>query len=76
MPYRPIDIYTIYIENTSIQEPFTFYYAIRNSEGSISLMDQRFDSKDEAYCLSLLDTIMNSSNFIGFPFPCINFLIT
>jgi hypothetical protein len=75
MKYQPTDIYNIYINSTSVQEPFIFYYAIRNTEGSISLMDQQFTSKDETYCLSLLDTIMNSSNFIGFPFPCVNFLI-
>jgi hypothetical protein len=75
MKYQPIDIYSIYIDNTSVQESFILYYAVRNTEGNISLMDQQFDSKDETYCLSLLDTIMNSPNFIGFPFPCINFLI-
>jgi hypothetical protein len=75
MTYQPIDIYNIYINSTSVQESFILYYAVRNTEGSISLMDQQFDSKDETYCLSLLDTIMNSPNFIGFPFPCINFLI-
>jgi hypothetical protein len=76
MTYQTIDIYNIYINSTSVQEPFMLYYAVRNTEGNISLMDQQFDSKDETYCLSLLDNIMNSSNFIGFPFPCIDFIIT
>lgn len=75
MAYKPIDIYSIHIENTSVQAPFTLYYAVRNTNGSIGLMDQQFDSKDETYCVSLLGTIMNSPNFVGFPFPCINFLI-
>lgn len=74
MTHQPIDIYNIYINNSTVKEPFTLYYAIRNIDGNISLMDQQFISKDETYCLSLLNGIMNSPDFIGFPFPCINFI--
>jgi len=76
MKHQLIDIYNIYINSISVQEPFILYYAIRNTDNSISLMDQQFDSKDETYCLSLLDNIMNLPNFIGFPFPCVDFIIT
>ena len=75
MKHQPIDIYNTYILSAS-SEPFIFYYAIRNADNSISLMDQQFDSKDKTYCLSLLNNIMNLPNFIGFPFPCIDFIIT
>ena len=63
MTYQPIDVYNININVPSIKEPFILYYAIRNVDNSISLMDQEFTSKDETYCLSMLDTIMNSPNF-------------
>jgi hypothetical protein len=76
MKHQPIDIYNIYINSISVQEQFILYYAIRNTDNSISLMDQQFNSKDETYCLSLLDNIMNLPNFIGFPFPCVDFIIT
>jgi hypothetical protein len=75
MKHQPIDIYNIFILPTP-REQFMLYYAIRNIDNSISLMDQQFDSKDETYCLSLLDNIMNLPNFIGFPFPCVDFIIT
>jgi hypothetical protein len=75
MKHQPIDIYNIFILPTT-REQFMLYYAIRNIDNSISLMDQQFDSKDETYCLSLLNNIMNLPNFIGFPFPCVDFIIT
>jgi hypothetical protein len=75
MTYQPIDIYNIYINTPVVNEPFTLYYTIRNIDGSMGFMDQEFTSKDESYCLPLLNNIMNSPNFIGFPFPCVNFII-
>jgi hypothetical protein len=76
MTYTSTDIYNIHINTPSVKEPFMFYYAVRNVDNSISLMDQEFTSKDETYCLSLLDNIMNSPNFLGFPYPCVNFIST
>jgi len=76
MTYTPTDIYNIHINTPSVNQPFILYYAVRNADNSISLMDQEFALKDESYCLPLLNSIMNASNFLGFPFPCVNFIST
>jgi hypothetical protein len=76
MTYTSTDIYNIHINTPSVNESFMLYYAVRNIDNSISLMDQEFISKNKEYCLSLLNNIMDLPNFIGFPFPCVNFIIT
>jgi len=29
---------------------------------------QKFESKDETYCISLIESIMDSEDFLGWPF--------
>ena len=65
----PQEIYDAYINHPSTTEPFTMFYTTQNKDGiSINMNTQKFESKDETYCISLIESIMNSEDFLGWPF--------
>ena len=65
----PKQIYDNYINHPTTKDTFTLFYTKKIGEGKdIEIKGQKFESKDEDYCISLLESIMDLEDFIGFPF--------
>ena len=65
----PKDIYNYCINQPTTQEPFTIFYVRRIIDGKeYEMKSQKFESKDETYCISLLESIMDLEDFTGWPF--------
>jgi len=71
----PKEVYDYYINQPSTQETFTLFYT-RKHKDDIEMKGQKFESKDETYCISLIESIMDSKDFLGWPFEFkpLNFL--
>jgi hypothetical protein len=65
--HTPKEIYDMYINHNSTEEIFTLFYTIKRDD-SLEIKPQKFESKDETYCISLLESIIDLDNFVGFPF--------
>jgi len=63
----PKEVYDYYINQPSTQEIFTLFYTRKYKDG-IEMKGQKFESKDETYCISLIESIMDSEDFLGWPF--------
>ena len=63
----PKEIYDNYINNPSTAATFKLFYTRKLDDG-IELKAQQFESKDEDYCISLIESIMDSEDFLGWPF--------
>ena len=62
-------IYDNYINHPTTKDTFTLFYTKKIGDGKdIEIKGQKFESKDEDYCILLLESIINSKDFIGFPF--------
>ena len=63
----PKEIYDNYINHPSTEDTFKLFYT-RKLEDGIELKAQQFESKDEDYCISLIESIMDLEDFLGWPF--------
>jgi hypothetical protein len=63
----PKEIYDNYIDHPTTENTFKLFYT-RKLDGSIELKAQQFESKDKDYCISLLKSIMDQEDFLGWPF--------
>lgn len=63
----PKEIYDNYINHPSTEDTFKLFYTRKLDDG-IELKAQQFESKDEDYCISLIESIMDSEDFLGWPF--------
>lgn len=63
----PQEVYDYYINQPSTKEPFTLFYTRKHKDG-IEMKGQKFESKDETYCISLIESIMDLEDFLGWPF--------
>jgi len=63
----PKEIYDNYINHPSTEDTFKLFY-IRKLDDGIELKAQQFESKDEDYCISLIESIMDLEDFLGWPF--------
>jgi hypothetical protein len=63
----PKEIYDNYINHPTTEDNFKLFYT-RKLNDSVELKAQKFESKDEDYCISLLESIMNLEDFLGWPF--------
>ena len=60
-------IYDNYINHSTTEDSFKLFYT-RKLNDSVELKAQQFESKDEDYCISLLESIMDLEDFLGWPF--------
>jgi hypothetical protein len=60
-------IYNNYINHPSTKDTFKLFYTRKLNDG-VELKTQQFESKDEDYCISLLESIMDQEDFLGWPF--------
>ena len=60
-------IYDTYINDPTTEDPFKLFYTRKLNDG-VELKAQQFESKDEDYCISLLESIMDQEDFLGWPF--------
>jgi len=60
-------IYDNYINHPTTEDTFRLFYA-RKLDDVVELKAQQFQSKDEDYCISLLESIMDQEDFLGWPF--------
>ena len=60
-------IYDNYINDPTTEDTFKLFYTKKRDDG-IELKAQKFESKDEDYCISLLESIMDQEDFLGWPF--------
>jgi hypothetical protein len=60
-------IYDNYINHPTTEDSFKLFYT-RKLNDSVELKAQKFESKDEDYCISLLESIMDLEDFLGWPF--------
>lgn len=44
------------------------YFYTQKLGNDVELKTQKFESKDKDYCISLLESIMNLEDFLGWPF--------
>lgn len=63
----PKEIYDNYINHPSTEDTFKLFYTRKLDDG-IELKAQQFESKDEDYCISLIESIMDLEDFLGWPF--------
>jgi hypothetical protein len=63
----PKEVYDNYINHPSTEDTFKLFYTRKLDDG-IELKAQQFESKDEDYCISLIESIMNLEDFLGWPF--------
>jgi len=63
----PKQIYDNYINDPTTEDTFKLFYTRKLGEG-IELKAQKFESKDEDYCISLLESIIDQEDFLGWPF--------
>lgn len=60
-------IYDNYINDPTTEDTFKLFYT-RKLNDAVELKAQQFESKDEDYCISLLELIMDQEDFLGWPF--------
>ena len=60
-------IYDNYINGPTTEDTFKLFYTRKLNDG-VELKAQQFESKDEDYCISLLESIMGQEDFLGWPF--------
>jgi hypothetical protein len=60
-------IYDNYINHPSTKDTFTLFYTQKLNDG-VELKAQKFEQKDEDYCISLLESIIDLEDFLGWPF--------
>ena len=60
-------IYDNYINHPTTEDTFRLFYT-RKLDNVVELKAQQFQSKDEDYCISLLESIMDQEDFLGWPF--------
>jgi hypothetical protein len=60
-------IYDKYINQPATEDTFKLFYTRKLNDG-VELKAQQFESKDEDYCISLLESIMDLEDFVGWPF--------
>jgi hypothetical protein len=63
----PKEIYDNYIDHPTTEDTFKLFYTRKLDDG-VKLKVQQFESKDEDYCISLLESIIESEDFLGWPF--------
>jgi len=63
----PKEIYDNYIDHSTTEDTFKLFYTRKLDDG-VELKVQQFESKDEDYCISLLESIIESEDFLGWPF--------
>lgn len=63
----PKQIYDNYINHPTTEDSFKLFYT-RKLDDAVELKAQQFESKDEDYCISLLESIMDQEDFLGWPF--------
>jgi hypothetical protein len=63
----PKEIYDNYIDHPTTEDTFKLFYTQKLDDG-VELKVQQFESKDEDYCISLLESIIESEDFLGWPF--------
>jgi len=63
----PKEIYDNYINHPSTEDTFKLFYTRKLDDG-IELKAQQFESKDEDYCISLIESIMDLEDFLGWSF--------
>jgi len=63
----PKEIYDNYIDHPTTEDTFKLFYTRKLDDG-VELKVQQFESKDEDYCISLLESIIESEDFLGWPF--------
>jgi hypothetical protein len=63
----PKEIYDNYIDHPTTEDTFKLFYT-RKLDDDVELKVQQFESKDEDYCISLLESIIESEDFLGWPF--------
>ena len=63
----PKEIYDNYIDHPTTEDTFKLFYTRKLDDG-VELKVQQFESKDEDYCISLLESIIKSEDFLGWPF--------
>ena len=63
----PKEIYDNYINHPTTEDTFKLFYT-RKLDDRVELKAQQFESKDEDYCISLLESIMDQEDFLGWPF--------
>jgi hypothetical protein len=61
------EIYDNYINHPTTKDIFKLFY-IRKLGVDVELKAHQFESKDEDYCISLLESIINQEDFLGWPF--------
>ncbi len=62
------DVYDDYINQPSTKDTFTMFYFRKHSDGeSVELKGHKFESKDETYCISLIESIMSTEDYLGWP---------
>ena len=60
-------IYDNYINHPTTEDTFKLFYTRKLDDG-VELKAYQFESKDEDYCISLLESIMDLEDFLGWPF--------
>ena len=60
-------IYDKYINHPTTEDTFKLFYTRKLNDG-VELKAQQFESKDEDYCISILESIMDLEDFVGWPF--------
>jgi hypothetical protein len=60
-------IYDKHINHPATEDTFKLFYTRKLNDG-VELKAQQFESKDEDYCISLLESIMDLEDFVGWPF--------
>ena len=61
-------IYDNYINHPTVVDiPYMLFYTRKVNDG-VELTAKIFESKDEDYCISLLESIMELEDFLGWPF--------
>ena len=63
----PKEIYDNYVNLPTTENTFKLFYT-RKLEDGVELKAHQFESKDENYCISLLESIMDQEDFLGWPF--------
>ncbi len=64
------EVYDVYINHPSTKETFTIFYFRKHSDGeSVELKGQKFESKDKTYCIPLIESIMDTPEYLGWPLP-------
>jgi hypothetical protein len=63
----PKEIYDNYINHPTTEDTFKLFYTQKLGD-DVEIKAQKFELKDEDYCISLLESIIKSKDFLGFPF--------